>query len=130
MGELAWPESIDPVVQSARFGPEESFWDGAEAAVARGLPDEALRYLATVGLAELVTQTHRMERNAQALCIGDLLLIARVPGSEPRVRGGRTEDADRPGLGDTGPATHGRSVAPMDVATEFSPPRVARIRAS
>ncbi len=86
MAPLNWPDSIDDVVKRARFSPGDhvDWWESSEK-VADGLPDEQLRYLATVGLAELVTQTHRIERDPSESCIGDQLVLARHPELAPNV---------------------------------------------
>jgi len=85
MAALHWPESIDDVVKRVRFSPGDDDWWESSEKVVEGLPDDQLRYLATVGLAELVTQTHRIERDRSDLCIGDQLVIARFPDLEPYV---------------------------------------------
>lgn len=83
---INWPEAIDDVVLRARFypGDEVDWWQASEKII-EDLPDDQLRYLATVGLAELVTQTHRIDRDRQYLCIGDRLVIARHPELEPYI---------------------------------------------
>lgn len=85
MTALEWPESIDDVVRRARFSPGDDHWWATSERIVADLPDDQLRYLATVGLAELVTQEHRIDRDRASLCIGDQLAIARRPELEPYV---------------------------------------------
>lgn len=75
-----WPAAIDPVVERARFlpGPED-FWESAEKVVASGLPDDTMQYLATVGLAELVTWVHKIDRDASKPCAGELVARSQHP---------------------------------------------------
>lgn len=46
-----------------------------QGSLARTAP-ETIEYLATLGLAELVTQVHRVDRDRHALCMSDGLAIA------------------------------------------------------
>lgn len=79
MGESRWHESIDGVVRRARFGPgaNDDFWESAHIVVDGGLPDDELRYLATVGLAELASQEHIVDRDRHEPCMGRRLMMER-----------------------------------------------------
>jgi len=76
MAQRAWPHELDGLIDRARFGPGEDFWASAERTLQDRSPDQATRYLAILGLAELVTQVHRVDRDSTALCAGDELARA------------------------------------------------------
>ncbi len=73
MAQREWPHELDDLIDRARFGPGEDFWASAERALHGRSPDETTRYLAVLGLTELVTQVHRIDRDSTALCAGDEL---------------------------------------------------------
>lgn len=57
-----------------RFSPgDDDWWESAEAVLSVGQSDRAIHFLAVLGLVELVTQVHRMERDRFAACAGDEL---------------------------------------------------------
>ena len=54
------------------MGPGDDWWSSAEAAIGSA-PEEAMRELAVIGLVELVTQVHKVERDRHEPCAGDEL---------------------------------------------------------
>jgi hypothetical protein len=80
MAEPRWPESIDPVVERARFSGrrgEPDWWESAREVIEKGLSPEDLNFLATVGLAELASQSHRANRDESEPCMGHRLMLER-----------------------------------------------------
>lgn len=78
MTQPTWIADVDDLVAEVRRNPEGS-WRGAEIALARTVPAATVEYLAVVGLAELATQTHRLDRDATVPCIGSVLAAGRYP---------------------------------------------------
>ena len=80
MAEPRWRESIDDVVERARFSDrrgESDWWESAREVVKGGLSQEDLTFLATVGLAELASQSHRVDRDESEPCMGHRLMLER-----------------------------------------------------
>lgn len=74
MSQPEWPDWLDDLVRRVRFSPGDAdWWDAAEAALAEQQSDRTIHFLAVLGLVELVTQVHRMERTRFASCAGDEL---------------------------------------------------------
>lgn len=72
MDDREWPAQLDDLVDRARKGPGDDWWSSAEA-VLRTAPEEAMRELAVIGLVELVTQVHKVDRDRHEPCAGDEL---------------------------------------------------------
>ena len=67
-----WPEHLDDLIMRARFGNGEDWWTSAEA-VLRTESEKTIRELAVIGLVELVTQVHKIERDVEGPCAGTTL---------------------------------------------------------
>jgi hypothetical protein len=79
-----WPQSIDDVVERTRFSAgDDDWWESAEKVIAGGIPADQMRYLAHVGLVELVTQSHRVGRNGKYPCAGLQIVYATWPNLKP-----------------------------------------------
>jgi hypothetical protein len=85
MTEQKWPEWIDDLVSQVRLGSEATFWETADRLVTEGLPAQSGRYLAVVGLAELASWSHKIDRDGAEPCVGRALAFERfLPGQDPR----------------------------------------------
>ncbi|MFV2063475.1 MAG: hypothetical protein ACC726_08165 [Chloroflexota bacterium] len=82
MGEPHWPEWTDELVEMTRFS-DKSWWDAAHDEIVGGLPSEEMEYLATLGLMELVTWSHRIDREPGYPCAGQRAAHNRYPDVVP-----------------------------------------------
>lgn len=80
MATPTWPEHLDDLVKRARLGGGDDWWSAAEA-VLRTEPEATLRELAVIGLVELVTQVHKVERDRREPCAGTVLRRAMLRAS-------------------------------------------------
>jgi hypothetical protein len=96
MGVPEWPAWLDDLVRAVRFSQgNDDWWESAGAALRQPQSDKAIQFLAVLGLVELVTQVHRMERDKTALCAGDELTngFFRSRGFEIPEAGDGTEES-------------------------------------
>lgn len=80
MAEPRWRETIDDVVERARFSGrrgEPDWWESAREVVEKGVSADDLNFLATLGLAELASQSHRANRDDTEPCMGHRLMLER-----------------------------------------------------
>jgi hypothetical protein len=79
-----WPSSIDDLVEKVRHSPEETWWAGAARMVEDGLPEDVVKYLAVVGLAELASWSYKIDRDRSEPCAGRVLAFGRYfPDKDP-----------------------------------------------
>lgn len=78
-----WPESLTDDIQRARFMEGSEDWFESAQAVVRSLPEAKRDHLAALGLAELVTRVHRIDRDSDAPCMGELAARERHPDRFP-----------------------------------------------
>lgn len=79
MERRIWPESLDNAIQRARFMQGTDDWFESAQAVVRSLPEDERDHLAALGLAELVTWVHKIDRDSAEPCIGEQATRERHP---------------------------------------------------
>lgn len=80
-----WPEWADDVVERIRFTDDGRTWWELAAAKVPELPADQQTYLATLELAELIAQVHRVNREPGYVCAGPARCTRATRSSRPRV---------------------------------------------
>ena len=73
-----WSDEADELAQRARFDQSSPSWRASADRLVRMADQETLYELAAIGLTELVTQIHRLDRDKEATCYGDELAARRL----------------------------------------------------
>ena len=85
LGEPHWPDWTHEMIERTRNSDDEAdWWDLARDAIASGLPKEQMEYLATLGLMELATWSHRIDSEAGYPCAGQRAAHRRHPRIVPK----------------------------------------------
>ena len=84
---MSWSSKVGELAQQARFDRSSSWREAADRLVAT-TDEETVRELAAIGLAEVVSQIHRLDRDKNAPCYGDDLAATQLAewagtGNEP-----------------------------------------------
>jgi hypothetical protein len=79
MEQRLWPESLRDDIDRARFMQGTDDWFESAKAVVQSLPEEKRDHLAALGLAELVTWVHNIDRDSAEPCMGELAARERHP---------------------------------------------------
>lgn len=73
----SWSDSVGELAQEARFDQSSHSWREAADKLVRAADPDTARELAAIGLTEVVSQIHRLERDPRAPCHGDELAAVR-----------------------------------------------------
>lgn len=81
--ERLWPDNLTDDIRRARFMQGTEDWFESAQAVVRSLPQEKRDHLAALGLAELVAWVHKIDRDRDEPCMGELAARERHPDLFP-----------------------------------------------